>query len=148
MNISNTIKATQAGKANVGYMYFGVLDHPPQRLPSVVLIPPEASEGRVQFRTARLTEISIASQPPEFQGVEITTELIKKTLDWIHDRLYHITHDYEWQIAKNDKDAVVGLNYLIHVLQTAWKNSTSDNSSILFPTRHLLCVFFAYRQFW
>ena len=67
MTISNTIKAAQVGKANVGELYFSVLDHSPQRGPGVKIVPPEASEGRVQLAAARLTDIGIASVA-EYQG--------------------------------------------------------------------------------
>ena len=70
-----------------------------------MVIPAGASEGRVQFGAVTLTRTSIEAQPAEFQNIEITEEMIKKSLSWIHNRLYFITRSYEWNIGQIDKDA-------------------------------------------
>ena len=87
-----------------------------------------------------MTDISTASLT-EYQGLDITLGLIKDMLNWIHDHLYYITHVYGWQEGQIDKDAFVGINFLLHVLQMSWKNTTPDNSTVLYPTRQLLSLF-------
>ena len=86
------------------------------------------------------TEVSVASVS-EYQGLEITVEMIKKILDWMRDRLYCILHVYERDEGQIDKDAFVGINLVFHSLLKSRRNSHPDNTIVLFPTRQLLSLF-------
>ena len=66
--------------------------------------------------------------------------MVKKSLSWVLDRLSVITRSYEWNIGQIDKDAFVPVKFLVNMLQVCWRNSSSDNSTILYPTRHLLSL--------
>ena len=86
--LTDTVKAAQVAKATIGDLYFGVLDQPPARGPGAMVIPAEASEGHVQLGAVTLSRTTIDAQPQQFKNFVITDELMKKSLNWIHGRLY------------------------------------------------------------
>ena len=96
LTINKTMKATQVAKNTIGDLYFAMLDHSGSRGPGFMFIPAESSEGRVRFGAIEFTRASIDEQPEAYRNVAITEVMIKKSLDWIHDCLYYLTSEYEW----------------------------------------------------
>lgn len=140
LTLSNTIKAASVARATVGDLYFAALDHPPARGPGIMVIPAESSEGHVQLGAVTLSRITIDSQPQQFKNVVITDELIKKSLNWIVKLLHYITRSYDWNLGMIDKDAFIPVRLLFSKLQACWNASSSDHSTILYPTKHLLSL--------
>ena len=74
--VSKTIKAALVGQANVGELYVNILDHPSQRGPGVMVVPPKASEECARIGAVQLNAVSVASES-EYQGLEMTLEVLK-----------------------------------------------------------------------
>ena len=106
-----------------------------------MVIPAEASEGHVQLGAVTLSRTAIDAQPQQFKNVVITDELMKKSLNWIHERLCYITRSYAWNLGMIDKDAFIPVRLLVSKLQNCWNASSSDHSTILYPTKHHLSLF-------
>ena len=123
LTINKTMKATQVSKNTMGDLYFAMLDHPGSRGPGVMITPAEASEGRVQFGAIELIRASIEEQPEAFQNVVITEVMIKKSLDWIHDCLYYLTSDYEWDLGKIDKEGFMPIKFVVYMLRSCWEKT-------------------------
>ena len=88
-----------------------------------------------------LSRTTTDAQPQQFKIVVITDELMKMSLNWIHERLYYIIRFYVRNLGMIDKDAFIPVRFLASKLQTCWNDSSSDYSIILYPTKDLLSLF-------
>ena len=97
--VTNIMNAAMVGQMDLGNLYGSVLDHPPQRGPGVMAIPPESSDGRVVFGGVRRSINSVndtLTHKYEYQEADMTQQRMDFTFSWIHDHIYHILHVYEW----------------------------------------------------
>ena len=101
-----------------------------------MITPAESTEGRVRFGAIELTRASIDSQPEAYRNVAIAEVMIKKSLNWIHDCLFYLTCEYEWDLGKIDKEAFIPINCVVHMLKMCWEKQCSEHLdfNILFPT--------------
>ena len=136
------MKATQVAKNTIGDLYFAMLDHPSSRGPGFMITPAEASAGRVQYGAIELTRASVEQQPEAFQNVVITEVMIKQSLDWIHDCVYDLTSDYEWDLGKIGKECFIPIKFVAHLLKECWEKQNVANldCDILLPTRALFSL--------
>ena len=68
--------------------------------------------------------------------------MIKKSLVWIHDCLYYLTSDYEWDLGKIDKEGFIPIKFVVYMLGSCWEKQLYEklDSNIPFPTRALLSL--------
>ena len=133
--INNAIKAAQVAKHAIGDLYLAVLGHPGSRGPGFVITPAESSEGHVRFGAIELIRASIDEQPEAYRNVAITEVMIKKSLNWIHDCLFCLTCEYEWDLGKIDKEAFIPIKFVVHMLKMCWEKQYTSRVQLSFSNQ-------------